>query len=133
MSRASSPENDFVDVESTDRPQSAASGNSQRPSTSSGLPVTPETKRNRGRPRKFKENSEEGLWRRQCYTYFTSSLLNYVNFLFTIINLAKSWKIKRGRGRPRKNSMTSDLSNTQNSYLEEGKLLIIQVDVVCIE
>lgn len=29
--------------------------------------------------------------------------------------------MKRGRGRPRKNSMTSDLSNTQNSYLEEGK------------
>lgn len=28
--------------------------------------------------------------------------------------------MKRGRGRPRKNSMTSDLSNTQNSYLEEG-------------
>lgn len=30
--------------------------------------------------------------------------------------------MKRGRGRPRKNSMTSDMSNTQNSYLEEGKL-----------
>lgn len=60
MSRASSPENDFVDVESTDnRPQSSASGNSQRPSTS-GMPITPEAKRNRGRPRKFKENSEEG-------------------------------------------------------------------------
>lgn len=35
--------------------------------------------------------------------------------------LGKSWKMKRGRGRPRKNSMTSDMSNTQNSYLEEGK------------
>lgn len=61
MSRASSPENDFVDVESTDnRPQSSASGNSQRPSTSTGLPVTPETKRNRGRPRKLKETPDEG-------------------------------------------------------------------------
>lgn len=62
MSRASSPENDFVDVESTDnnRPQSSASGNSQRPSISSGLPVTPETKRNRGRPRKLKEVPDEG-------------------------------------------------------------------------
>lgn len=29
--------------------------------------------------------------------------------------------MKRGRGRPRKNSMHSNLSNTQNSYLEEGK------------
>lgn len=33
---------------------------------------------------------------------------------------AKLWKLKRGRGRPRKNSMNSNLSNTQNSYLEEG-------------
>lgn len=60
MSRASSPENDFVDVESTDnRPQSSASGTSQRPSTSSALPVTPETKRNRGRPRKQKDNPDD--------------------------------------------------------------------------
>lgn len=60
MSRASSPENDFVDVESTDnnRPQSAASGTSQLPSTSAGIPITPE-KRNRGRPRKLKENPED--------------------------------------------------------------------------
>lgn len=66
MSRASSPENDFVDVESTDnRPQSSASGTSQRPSTSTALPVTPETKRNRGRPRKLKENSDDR-------TYFLS-------------------------------------------------------------
>lgn len=62
MSRASSPENDFVDVESTDRPQSAASGNSQRPSTSSGMPVTPETKRNRGRPRKMKDNPDDRMF-----------------------------------------------------------------------
>lgn len=61
MSRASSPENDFVDVESTDnRPQSSASGNSQRPSTSTGMPVTPEAKRNRGRPRKLKDTPEDG-------------------------------------------------------------------------
>lgn len=61
MSRATSPENDFVDVESTDtnRPQSAASGASQRPSTSAGMPVTPEAKRNRGRPRKLKDNPDD--------------------------------------------------------------------------
>lgn len=63
MSRASSPENDFVDVESTDnRPQSSASGNSQRPSTSSVIPLTPETKRNRGRPRKTKDVNEESTF-----------------------------------------------------------------------
>lgn len=32
--------------------------------------------------------------------------------------LAKYWSMKRGRGRPRKDSLTSNLSN---SYLEEGK------------
>lgn len=65
MSRASSPENDFVDVESTDnRPQSAASGTSQRPTTSAGMPVTPETKRNRGRPRKLKDNPDD----RMCFS-----------------------------------------------------------------
>lgn len=37
---------------------------------------------------------------------------------------AKAWKMKRGRGRPRKNSMTSDISNTQNSNLEEGKFVV---------
>lgn len=61
MSRASSPENDFVDVETTDnRPHSSASGASQKQSTSSGT-TAPENKRSRGRPRKFKENSEEGM------------------------------------------------------------------------
>lgn len=29
--------------------------------------------------------------------------------------------MKRGRGRPRKDSLYSNFSNTQNSYLEEGK------------
>lgn len=63
MSRASSPENDFVDVESTDnRPHSSASGTSQKQPTSSGNTAVPESKRSRGRPRKFKENSEEGLF-----------------------------------------------------------------------
>lgn len=62
MSRASSPENDFVDVESTDnRPHSSASGTSQKQSIS-GACVPSGSKRSRGRPRKFKENSEEGLW-----------------------------------------------------------------------
>lgn len=31
------------------------------------------------------------------------------------------WSMKRGRGRPRKGSLYSNFSNTQNSYLEEGK------------
>lgn len=43
--------------------------------------------------------------------------------------------MKRGRGRPRKNSMTSDLSNTQNSYLEEGMhgVILILVFITTIE
>lgn len=32
------------------------------------------------------------------------------------------WSMKRGRGRPRKDSLYSNFSNTQNSYLEEGKI-----------
>lgn len=45
-------------------------------------------------------------------------------------NLAKAWKMKRGRGRPRKNSMTSDLSNTQNSYLEEGNIGFVMLIIL---
>lgn len=47
--------------------------------------------------------------------------LKFNLFHLKLVISAKGWKMKRGRGRPRKNSMTSDLSNTQNSYLEEGK------------
>lgn len=62
MSRNSSPDNDFVDVETTDnRPHSAASGTSQKQSGPALIPAMPEVKRNRGRPRKFKENTEEGM------------------------------------------------------------------------
>lgn len=117
MSRASSPENDFVDVESTDRPQSSASGNSQRPSFSSGLPIVPDAKRNRGRPRKIKETPEDGMHTFGRKIGFNARKKIQMNLLFC--DIGKGWK-KRGRGRPRKNSMTSDLSNTQNSYLEEG-------------
>lgn len=39
--------------------------------------------------------------------------------------LVKVWSMKRGRGRPRKDSLASNLSNTQNSFLEEGKDRII--------
>lgn len=42
--------------------QTSASGTSQKLAGSSSMtPATPEAKRNRGRPRKLKENSEEGL------------------------------------------------------------------------
>lgn len=62
MSRASSPENDFVDVESTDnRPHSSASQTSQKQSGSSGPSALSEIKRNRGRPRKLKDISDEGM------------------------------------------------------------------------
>lgn len=33
--------------------------------------------------------------------------------------------MKRGRGRPRKGSIYSNFSNTQNSYLEEGKIFSV--------
>lgn len=90
MSRASTPD-DFVDVESTDnRPTSSASMKAPGPPL---ITPMPEVKRNRGRPRKIKEvPTDDG----------------------------KMVRIKRGRGRPRKNSLNSNLSNTQNSYLEEG-------------
>lgn len=35
--------------------------------------------------------------------------------------LAK-WRLKRGRGRPRKNSLNSNMSNTQHSFLDDGNL-----------
>lgn len=60
MSRASSPDNEFVDVESTDRPHSSASGSSQKHAGPSTIPPTPEVKRNRGRPRKTRDNLEDG-------------------------------------------------------------------------
>lgn len=58
-SRASSPDNDFVDVEGTGRPLSGASMSSQKagPSLIDGLP---EAKRGRGRPRKNRDNLEDG-------------------------------------------------------------------------
>lgn len=92
MSRNSSPDNDFVDVESTEnRPSSSASMKQPRPPL---IPAVPEVKRNRGRPRKIKE---------------------------VPVDDGKVVRVKRGRGRPRKNSLNSNLSNTQNSYLEEGE------------
>lgn len=59
MSRHSSPDNDFVDIESTERPHSSASGTSQKHGPQI-IAALPEVKRNRGRPRKMKENVEEG-------------------------------------------------------------------------
>lgn len=98
-SRASSPDNDFVDVESTtdNRPHSSASGNFLKQSGPPLITPMPEVKRNRGRPRKVKDPA-------------------------AIADDGKVFRVKRGRGRPRKNSLNSNLSNTQNSYLEEGKL-----------
>lgn len=96
-SRASSPDNDFVDVESTidNRPHSSASVSLLKQSGPQLISPMPEVKRNRGRPRKLKDPS-------------------------TINDDSKVYRVKRGRGRPRKNSLNSNLSNTQNSYLEEG-------------
>lgn len=59
-SRNSSPDNDFVDVEGTERPHSSASASSQKFDGLSTLPLLPEIKRGRGRPRKNRDNLEEG-------------------------------------------------------------------------
>lgn len=99
-SRASTPDHDFIDIEGGDRPLSSNSTSSQQQHKQLGPPLIlpmPEVKRSRGRPRKFPEHSEEGG---------TPKV---------------STGVKRGRGRPRKNSFNSNLSNTQNSYLDEGK------------
>lgn len=64
-SRNSSPDNDFVDVESTERPLSSASTSSQKIGDRGGppiIPAMPEVKRGRGRPRKNRDNLEEGKW-----------------------------------------------------------------------
>lgn len=81
------------------RPHSSASGSLLKQSGPQLISPMPEVKRNRGRPRKLKDPS--------------------------IVNDdGKVYRVKRGRGRPRKNSLNSNLSNTQNSYLEEGKSTI---------
>ncbi len=59
-SRNSSPDNDFVDVEGTERPHSSASASSQKFDGPSLIPAMPEIKRGRGRPRKNRDNLEEG-------------------------------------------------------------------------
>lgn len=59
-SRNSSPDNDFVDVEGTERPHSSASASSQKFDGPSVIPAMPEIKRGRGRPRKNRDNLEEG-------------------------------------------------------------------------
>lgn len=59
-SRNSSPDNDFVDVEGTERPHSSASASSQKLDGPSIIPALPEIKRGRGRPRKNRDNLEEG-------------------------------------------------------------------------
>ena len=67
MSRNSSPDNDFVDVEATERPLSSASMYSQKhPAGPSLIPAMPEVKRGRGRPRKNRDNLEEGLFLKIC-------------------------------------------------------------------
>lgn len=69
-----------------------------KPSVPPLIPPAPEVKRNRGRPRKLKDPA-------------------------LVADESKVVRVKRGRGRPRKNSLNSNLSNTQNSYLEEGELI----------
>ncbi|XP_067618163.1 transcription initiation factor TFIID subunit 1 isoform X3 [Eurosta solidaginis] len=135
-SRSTTPENDFIDVESNERPKTsvavAAGGAAAAlatPSSSSNTPLNlssfttgisipaplatpgavggqaadmvapppppPDVKRGRGRPRKHvvRDTVEE-----------------------VKINASA---VKRGRGRPRKDSLASNISNPQNSFLEE--------------
>ncbi|XP_055377436.1 transcription initiation factor TFIID subunit 1 [Condylostylus longicornis] len=101
ISRASTPENEFVDIEGNERPQSAASATTPQnrpPNLMPGPPPIiaplPEIKRGRGRPRKVRDGNEEEKEK-------------------------KIGGVKRGRGRPRKDSLTSNQSNTQNSVLED--------------
>lgn len=56
-----------------------------------------------------------------CICHIASVYMQMLVY-FNIYILAKLWSLKRGRGRPRKDSLYSNFSNTQNSYLEEGKL-----------
>ncbi|XP_055699483.1 transcription initiation factor TFIID subunit 1 isoform X1 [Phlebotomus papatasi] len=91
--RGNSSAEEYVDMDPSERPQSAASNDPQS-SRSHGpqiIPALPEVKRGRGRPRKARDTLED----------------------------VKLWGMKRGRGRPRKDSHTSNLSSTQNTYLEE--------------
>lgn len=71
-SRNSSPDNDFVDVEGTERPHSSASASSQKFDGPSVIPALPEIKRGRGRPRKNRDNLEEGksFGCHQCWGFF---------------------------------------------------------------
>lgn len=68
MSRSSTPDNDFVDVESTDRPHSSASGSQKHGPPI--IPAMPEVKRNRGRPRKTRDNLEDGKWGESLFQAF---------------------------------------------------------------
>lgn len=87
-SRNSSPDNDFVDVEGTERPHSSASASSQKFDGMSSMPL-PEIKRGRGRPRKHRDNLEEG----KCYgcdqcndfffpTFFSTECVQSYDFKF---------------------------------------------------
>lgn len=88
MSRHSSPDNEFVDVETTERPHSSASGTSQKQSGPQIIAALPEVKRNRGRPRKFKETSEEG----ECNLELTAEkIVNFVStYLICCINMERN-------------------------------------------
>ncbi|XP_004536590.1 transcription initiation factor TFIID subunit 1 isoform X1 [Ceratitis capitata] len=112
-SRSSTPENDFIDVEGNERPTTSAAASTSSSALQRGFiggitipaPVQPgssndmappapsDIKRGRGRPRKQRDTVEE-----------------------VKINASA---VKRGRGRPRKDSLASNISNPQNSFLEE--------------
>lgn len=64
-----------MDVESTERPLSSASTSSQKMDRGGPpiIPAMPEVKRGRGRPRKNRDNLEEGKWL-QIYVFFYFSL-----------------------------------------------------------
>lgn len=85
-SRNSSPDNDFVDVEGTERPHSSASASSQKFDGPSVIPALPEIKRGRGRPRKNRDNLEEGKFfgRDQCHVFFFKLLIIGMRFKVTI-------------------------------------------------
>lgn len=73
LSRTSTPDNEFVDVEATDRPLSSASTSSQRQHGLQLIDALPEVKRSRGRPRKVRDTIEDGEY--FFFLYFSGRMV----------------------------------------------------------
>lgn len=83
MVPTSTPDNEFVDVEATDRPLSSASTSSQRQQGLQLIDALPEVKRSRGRPRKVRDTIEDGEF--FSFSFFFILLFRVVWFLEKLI------------------------------------------------